>query len=90
MGKALARLLNKAMRAERAAFLGAVPNERTTERVGHANGCETTISPQVAREDARSATIGRGARPRYLSQEQPSPIGVEHTIRENDSRTNRE
>lgn len=34
MGKALELLLNEAMRAERAAFLGAVPNERTTERVG--------------------------------------------------------
>ena len=33
MGKALELLLNEAMRAERAAFLGAVPNERTTERV---------------------------------------------------------
>jgi hypothetical protein len=38
MARAVELLLNEAMRLERAAFLGAAPNERTPERVGHANG----------------------------------------------------
>ena len=50
MGKALELLLNEAMRAERAAFLGAVPNERTTERVGHANGFKPkTVSTRLGK-----------------------------------------
>ena len=38
MAQAMETLLNEAMRLERSAFLGASPGERSSERVGHANG----------------------------------------------------
>jgi len=38
MAEAVQTLLNEAMKLERAAFLGAAPGERTSERTGHANG----------------------------------------------------
>jgi transposase-like protein len=38
MARAVELLMNEAMRLERTSFLGAAPNERTPERVGHANG----------------------------------------------------
>ena len=38
MARAVELLMNEAMRLERAGFLSAAPNERTPERVGHANG----------------------------------------------------
>ncbi len=38
MAKAVELLMNEAMKLERAGFLGAAPNERTAERLGHANG----------------------------------------------------
>lgn len=38
MAQAMETLMNEAMRLERAAFLGAAPGERSSERIGHANG----------------------------------------------------
>jgi transposase-like protein len=38
MAEAMETLMNEAMRLERAAFLGAAPGERSSERIGHANG----------------------------------------------------
>lgn len=49
IGKALELLLNEATRAERAALVGAVPGERTRERVGHAKGFKPkTVTTRLA------------------------------------------